>query len=105
MACQIKVDRSGACYFAPAPPLEAMRAVLSISMTKCGPKWQPIREPKSRRRMQVTFIDIKRAYFNAKVYRKAAPCFVELPPRDPDRVHMSGELLRHMCGIPSASDG
>ena len=28
------LDRSGACYFAPAPPLEAMRTVLSMSMTR-----------------------------------------------------------------------
>ena len=78
------LDRSGACYFAPAPPLEAMRTVLSMSMTRCGHKWQPIYEPKSKRRMQLSFIDIKRAYFNAKVDREAAPRFLELPPQDPE---------------------
>ena len=99
-----RLDRSGETYFAPAPPLEALRTVISLTMTRCGPH-QPVWDPKSSRRVQLSFIDISRAYFNAKVDREAAPCFVELPPEDPDRATMCGELLRHMYGTRSAADG
>ena len=37
VARQIKaLDRTGDSYFAPAPPLEALRTVLSLAMTRCG---------------------------------------------------------------------
>ena len=99
-----RLDRSGETYFAPAPPLEALRTVISLTMTRCG-QHQPVWDPKSHKRVQLSFIDIRRAYFNAKVDREAAPCFVELPPEDPDRATMCGELLRHMYGTRSAADG
>ena len=35
VARQLKArDRSGQCYFAPTPPLEALRTVLSLSVTQ-----------------------------------------------------------------------
>ena len=105
VARQMKaLDRSGSSYFAPAPPLEALRTVLSLAMTRCGDH-QPVWDPASPRRMQISFVDIKRAYFNAKVDRDAAPCFVELPNEDPDSGTLCGELLRHMYGTRSAADG
>ena len=97
-------DTSGNCYFAPAPPLEALRTVLSMAMTCCGDH-RPLWDPLSPHRQQLSFIDVKRAYFNAKVDRDAAPCFVELPPEDPDKGKMCGELLRHMYGTRPAADG
>ena len=45
------------------------------------------------------------AYFNAKVDREVAPCFVELPPEDPDKVKIFGELLRQVYGIRPDADG
>ena len=82
VARQIKaMDRSGDSYFAPAPPLEALRTVISLAATRIG-SHQPIWDPESPRRTQLSFIDIKRAYFNAKVDRDAAPVFVELPPEE-----------------------
>ena len=37
VARQMKaLDKSGTSYFAPAPPLEALRTVLSLAMTRCG---------------------------------------------------------------------
>ena len=105
VARQMKaLDSSGTSYFAPAPPLEAVRIVISLAMTRSG-RHQPDWDPKSQRRMQLSFVDVKRAYFNAKVDRDAAPCFVELPPEDPDRATHCGELLRHMYGTRSAADG
>ncbi len=50
-------------------------------------------------------MDVARAYFNAKVDREAAPCFVDLPKEDPDSETMCGELLRHMYGTRMAADG
>ena len=105
VARQMKaLDSSGTSYFAPAPPLEAVRIVISLAMTRSG-RHQPDWDPKSHRRMQLSFVDVKRAYFNAIVDRDAAPCFVELPPEDPDRATHCGELLRHMYGTRSAADG
>ena len=105
VARQMKaLDSSGTSYFAPAPPLEAVRIVISLAMTRSG-RHQPVWDPKSHRRMQLSFLDVKRAYFNAKVDRDSAPCFVELPPEDPDRATHCGELLRHMYGTRSAADG
>ena len=105
VARQIKaLDKSGATYFAHAPPLEALRTVLSMAMTEVGdhkPDWRP----NSPTRTQVSFVDVSRAYFNAKVDKDAPPCFVELPPEDSDRDTLCGELLRHMYGTRMAADG
>ena len=68
-------DTSGNSYFAPAPPSEALRSALSLAMTRCGDH-QPVWDPLSPHRAQLSFIDVKRAYFNAKVDREAAPCFL-----------------------------
>ncbi len=105
VARQIKaLDRSGATYFAPAPPLEALRTVLSMAMTRVGAH-QPIWDPSSDRRQQTSFVDVSRAYFNAKVDREKAPCFVALPPEDAESETMCGELVRHMYGTRIAADG
>ena len=105
VARQLKaLDRSGASYFAPAPPLEALRTILSMAMTRCG-KHQPIWDPLSPKRTQLSFVDVARAYFNAKVDREASPCFVELPPEDKDCGQKCGELVRHMYGTRPAADG
>ena len=105
VARQIKAkDTSGETYFAPAPPLEALRTVLSLAATTIGdhrPDW----EPTSPNRIQISIIDIKRAYFNAQVDRERTPVFVALPPEDGDSTSMCGELLRHMYGTRLAADG
>ena len=54
--------------------------------------------------MQILFMDISRAYFNAKVDAEV-PTFVQLPPEDPDAGVMCAELLRHMYGTRAAADG
>ena len=98
VARQMKcMDPSGDSYFAPAPPLEALRTVISLAATKIG-HHQPIWDPHSPQRTQLSFVDIKRAYFNAKVDRESAPVFVALPPEMENTDGMCAELLRHMYG-------
>ena len=105
VARQIKaMDNSGQNFFAPAPPIEALRTVLSLAMTKMG-SHQPDWSPSSPTRTQLSFIDVARAYFNAKIDPEAEPTFVDLPPEDADHESQCGELLRHMYGTRMAADG
>jgi len=105
VARQLKAqDKSGQSFFAPAPPLEALRTVLSMAMTKVGthvPDWSS----SSPVRTQLSFVDVKRAYFNAKLDPKDPPVFVDLPAEDKDHVSMCAQLVRHMYGTRSAADG
>ena len=67
--------------FAPTPPLESLRMVLSWAATNLpgGTGCAHVRDPGSDMRTQVLLIDISRAYFNAKT-DSADPIYVELPP-------------------------
>ena len=54
---------------APTLPFKSLRMVLSMATTKfegADAKRQPLWDPESVQRTQVTLIDIRRAYFNAK---------------------------------------
>ena len=69
--------------FAPTPPLEALRSILSATATQgtwTQEQWNA--GPTSNRRLQVSLIDISRAYFNART-SEDHPVYVELPPEDP----------------------
>ena len=55
-------------------------------------------------RIQVSFIDISRAYFCAETDPED-PTYVELPPEDPDHGVLVGKLLKHMYGTRKAADG
>ena len=55
-------------------------------------------------RIQILFIDIKRAYFNAMV-NDDEPIYVELPPEDPMHKKMCGRLNRHLYGARRAAAG
>ena len=58
VARQLKaVDKSGDTFFAPMPPLEAVRAVLSLAMTTVG-NHVPNHDPKSEERTQLSFVDV-----------------------------------------------
>ena len=67
-------------------------------------KWQPDYSPESEKRMQVSMIDISRAYFNAET-DQSKPTYVSLPPEDEDHEEKCGMLLRHMYGTRAAADG
>ena len=89
--------------FAPTPPLEALRTVLSFAVTQFegeSKTWAP----ESPERMQLSFIDISRAYFNAHV-DPSEPTFVEMPPEAGAPAGMCGRLCRHMYGIQKAAEG
>ncbi len=104
VARQLKAhDRTNASYFAPTPPLEALRTVLSLAATKIG-DWRPDCTLNSERRMQLSFLDITRAYFNAPT-DETSPTYVNLPPEEKDFEDKCGLLLRHMYGTRAAADG
>ena len=56
-------------------------------------------------RIQVSFEDISRAYFNAKTDPER-PIYVDLPPKDPDWGNgLCGRLNVYMYGTRTAADG
>ena len=73
--------------FAPTPPLEALRSILSLAMTDFPGRPQNVRDPTSKRRTQVSAVEISRAYFNAST-EGADPTYVMLPPEHPDHSTM-----------------
>jgi hypothetical protein len=73
-------------------------------MTRVG-NHQPCWDPRSPHRTQISFVDVSRAYFNAKVDQDDNPCFVELPAEDPDCGKRCGRLVMHMYGTRPAADG
>ena len=105
VARQIKaLDKSGDSFFAPAPPLEALRTVLGLAVTTIG-SHVPVLDGSSAERSQVSLVDIKRAYFNARIDPRDPPTFVQLPEEDADSETMCAQLLRHMYGTRMAADG
>ena len=73
-------------------------------MTRVGahvPDWDPL----SPNRTQISRVDVKRDYFNAKIDPKDPPTFVQLPAEDADCETMVARLLRHMYGTRMAADG
>ena len=64
-----------------------------------------VRDPLSDRRIQVSAIDISRAYFNAST-DDSDPTFVSLPSEHPGFfVGLCGLLKKHMYGTRAAADG
>ena len=91
--------------FAPTPPLEALRTVLSLAATQLPSDPIQCRDPQSKERIQISLIDISRAYFNAKV-SDDEPTYVALPPEHPRAGEgMCGKLNRHMYGTRVAAEG
>jgi hypothetical protein len=90
--------------FAPTPPLEKLRTIISMAATDL-PGRTCCRDPDSEERMQVSAVDISRAYFNAST-EGCPPTYVQLPAEHPDSARgMCGFLLKHMCGTQAAADG
>ena len=97
-AHQLKAtDRSGRSFFEPAPPLEALRTVVGLAAAQAGShrsNW----DPQFMKRTQISFVEIKRAYFNGTINPQAAPTYVNLPDEDPDSKDLCAILLCHMYG-------
>ena len=77
-------------FYAPTPPLEAKRLLFSEAATN---------RMFGKHERKLLFIDVRKAYFNAKVDR---PTFVELPPEMQWAGHC-GRLIRCMYGTKSAA--
>ena len=91
--------------FAPTPPLETLRTVLSLAMTKLPGQSEKCYDPVSEQRMHISLIDISRAYLNAKIDQRN-PTFVELPPEHPMAGKgLCGRLQRHMYNTRHAAQG
>ena len=70
--------------FAPTPPLESVWTILSAAATNLPGDVRHVRSTDSDVRTQVSFVDISRAYFNAKTGDED-PIYVALPDEDPDK--------------------
>ena len=92
--------------FAPTPPLEALRTVLSLAVTDLEGVPRHDRRGDSEMRTQISVIDISRAYFNAVKDPEADPAYVALPKEHPGHSQGLCGLLRvHMYGTRPAADG
>ena len=93
--------------FAPTPPLESLRTVISLAATDLERDvYRHTRDGQSVERTQIMVIDISRAYFNAKKDEDGNPTYVELPEEDPAKASgMCGKLRVHMYGTRAAADG
>ena len=85
--------------FAPTPPLESLRMVLSHATTQFPNEKTKVWDGESPDRQMIYFMDISRAYFNAKV-DESDPVYVDLPP-GPAHPGMCAMLQRHVWHAPS----
>ena len=93
--------------FAPTPPLESLRMVLSMATTKlkgANAKWTPCWDPESENRTQIMLVDISRAYFNAKT-SDDDPIYVQLPLEAGESATTGALLRRHTYGTRRAAEG
>lgn len=94
--------------FAPTPPFESLRMVLSMATTELtggkGKARSPVYDPDSEERMHVMLIDISRAYFNAKT-DDCDPIYVQIPPEASAKDDQCALLWRHMHGTRRAAEG
>ena len=90
--------------FAPTPPLESLRMILSHATTRLPGERPKAWDPASPDRQMLFFIDISRAYFNAKV-SDDEPVYVEFPPEMNMPKGSCALLRRHMYGTRRAADG
>jgi len=90
--------------FAPTPPLEGVRLVLSLAATLLDGDDPRGRSETSEYRTQLLLLDISRAYFNAKTDPNK-PTYVDLPREHPQHGRMCALLRKHMYGTLQAADG
>ena len=90
--------------FAPTPPLGSLRMVLSHASTQLPGEPQKVWDGKHEDRQMVFFMDISRAYFNAKV-KEDEPVYVDFPPDMNPEPGTCALLKRHMYGTRRAADG
>ena len=81
--------------FAATPPLEALKALISMMMTKTI-GWGV----EGKEDMKMDFIDVRRAYFHADAVRDVN---VELPEEEGEVKEVCGKLLKSMYGTRDAA--
>ena len=91
--------------FSPTPPLEALRSIIALAATDLEGRREHVRDGGAEDRTQISIIDIRRAYFNART-NDDDPTYVELPNEDADKFRgLCGKLLVHMYGTRKAAKG
>ena len=90
--------------FAPTPPLEGVRTVISLAASRLPGDHPLCRDAKSEDRVQLSLIDISRAYFNAPT-NPDEPTYVSLPKEHPEHGQKVALLKKHMYGTLKAADG
>ena len=90
--------------FAPTPPLEALRTVLSLAVTQFPGNVKKSRDRNSEECMQLSMVDLSRAYFNSQI-NDSRPSCAALPPEHPRHGSgLGGKFLRRMCGTRRAAE-
>ncbi len=87
--------------FAAIAPYESIRLLLCIAAAK---EETSHKGKVGGERLQISMIDIKRAYLNA-IVDEDKPIYVELPPEDPEHGRKCGKLCRHLYGTRGAAAG
>ena len=87
--------------FAATAPYESIRLLLSIAAAK---EETSHKGKVGGERLQISMIDINRAYFNA-IVDEGKPIYVELPPEDHEHGRKCGRLRRHLYGTRGAAAG
>ena len=90
--------------FAPTPPLESLRMVLSCAVSDIQGQSPKSWDKKSESRMQLLLLDISRAYFNAKTDPEK-PTYVQLPDEIGAPPGTCALLRKHMYGTQRAAEG
>ena len=103
VAREIRGPGQEAC-FAPTPPLESLRMVLSCAVSDIQGQSPKSWDKKSESRMQLLLLDISRAYFNAKTDPEK-PTYVQLPDEIGAPPGTCALLRKHMYGTQRAAEG
>ena len=104
MAREIRL-RGQESIFAPTPPFEVLRTVLSMATTDLAGLPKHDRRPDSENRTQISVIDIARAQCNAVTDPEQDATYVELPREDPGWADgMCGLFRVDMYGTRAAAD-
>ena len=94
VAKEIKIDKRED-LFAATPPLEALKSLFSMAVTE-GVGYN---KGKKINGMKLDFIDVRRAYFQAKARR---PVYIKLPEGDWEEGKV-GKLIKSMYGTHDAA--
>ena len=90
--------------FAPTPPLESLRMVLTMASIVVPGLRAHVRDPASERRMHILLVDISRAYLNAKTSEEE-PVYGDFLTEAGRPERSCGLLRRRKYGTSWAAEG